>query len=184
MTVAEKETPAQRAKNRRNPAIQTPPPAIKGVQASIKDITLVAAGTEYQIGGNIEGDTPWEMTMEGAATLTLPVRSPDKSLLKVLTDETLLQEAGVTVAVDDVVYVLRSVAGDETGLYTLTFEDQVAWRLRQFKKFLAMSRKQITRAGFVLRLVNEASRPPLAPIVTFIPEVKDRQSIAAPTSTG
>lgn len=183
MAKKKKETAAQRARRKRDAAVQDPPPAIKGVQSSILELELVVAGVRYPIGRNVEGDTPWSMAMGETATVTIPIRSPDRSLEAVLGDESLLQETGITLEVDDVVYVVQSVETDETGLYTLTLEDQVSWRLRQFNKFMAASRKTTTRAGFVLRMIHEASNPPLAPIETFIPEVRDRQSIAQPERT-
>ncbi|HEY3019592.1 MAG TPA: hypothetical protein VGJ32_05330 [Solirubrobacteraceae bacterium] len=178
------DTPAARARARRDPALAQPPPRPVGSRtSSIRNLHLRVAGRTYPIGANVEGDTPWEMTLEGAATVTIPLRSPDESLLDVLADEALLQEQGVRLAVDDVVYVLVSVAGDDTGLYTLVFEDEVAWRLRQFTRFLARSRKTHTRALFIQGMVDEASRKPLAPMRSFVPELGDRQRILSPKAS-
>ncbi|WP_217913240.1 hypothetical protein [Miltoncostaea marina] len=173
-------TPAQRARirARQGAAMAAPPPRITPRRGSVESLTLTAQGRRWPVGAAIDGDTAWEMTTEGAATVTLPVRSPNDSLLRVLTDEALIQRDGITVEVDGVSYALASVSSDGTGLYTLTFEDQVAWRLRQFTKFLAATRATTTRAGFVRRLVAEASAPPRERMRWFIPELRDVQPVA------
>lgn len=173
-----KPTPAQRARARRDAALAAPPPKLRGMRAASLDLRLVARGREYPIGPSIEGDTPWEMTIEGAATVTLPIRSPDGAILDVLTDESLLQTDGVRTTIAGVVYVVSAVNSDGLGLYTLTLEDEVAWRLRKFTSFLSATRGTVTRAGFVKRLVTEASKPPRAVMRSFIPEVRDVQPIA------
>jgi hypothetical protein len=183
--MASRSTPAARARARRDPAIMRPPARPVGSRtSSIRNLHLRVAGRAYPVGANIDGDTPWEMTIEGAATVTLPVRSPDDSLLEVLGDEAQLQETGVTVTVDGVVYVVDSVSGDDSGLYTLVCIDEVAWRLKRFSRFMAASRKTTTRALFMQRMVDEASRRPLAPIRSFIPELGDRQRILKPKTAG
>jgi hypothetical protein len=175
-------TAAARVRARRDPAILAPPPRPKGSRtSSIRNLHLKIAGRVYPIGANVEGDTPWEMTMEGAATVTVPVRSPDDSLAEALGDEAQIQRGAVTMSIDDIVYVLSTVSSDDTGLYTLSFEDEVAWRLKQFSKFMAATRKTYTRALFAQRLVDEASRKPLKAMRSFIPELGDRQRILAPT---
>jgi hypothetical protein len=178
MATTKKQTPAQRAKAKRDAAVQTPPDALKGVRASIKDLELVIAGIVYPIGANIEGDTPWTLALDETGQITIPIRSPDLSLALVLGDEATLQETGIRCTIDDVVYVVSAAATDETGLFTLTLEDEVSWRLKQWTTFIQADRKTVTRAGFVLRMIHEASTPPLAPMDTFIPEVHDKQSIA------
>lgn len=179
--MATRSTPAARARARRDPAIRRPPPRPKGDRStSIRNLHLRVAGRAYPIGENIDGATPWEMPIDGAANVTLPVRSPDDSLLEVLADEALLQQQGVTVTIDDVVYVLDAVSSDDSGLYTLVFIDEVAWRLKQFSKFKAASRKTHTRALFIQSLVDEASRSPRARMRSFIPEIGDKQRILSP----
>ena len=174
-------TAAARVRARRNPAIKLPPPRPQGsFRTPLDKLRLRIAGREYPIGENIEGDTPWEMTIDGAATVTIPIRSPDESLLRALSDEALLQRGGVSLSIDGIIYVLRTVESDDTGLYTLTFEDEVAWRLRQFSKFMAASRKTHTRALFIQKMVDEAQKPPYPIMRSFIPELGDPQPIAAP----
>jgi hypothetical protein len=180
--MARQPTPAQRARARRDAALAAPPPRLRGMRASVRNLRLVIAGREYPISGAIDGDTPWEMTTDGASTVTLPIRSADGSLVEVLADEALLQRTGARVTIDGTVYVLSGVSADETGLYTLSLEDEVAWRLRQFTRFLSATRGTVTRAGFVRRMVEEASRPPRARMRSFIPEVRDVQPITPPSA--
>jgi hypothetical protein len=175
-------TVAARVRARRNPAVTQPPPSPAGKRTdTLRNLHLRVAGRAYPIGQNIDGDTPWEMTLDGAATVTIPLRSPDGSLLAVLADEALLQEQGVRIVVNGIVYVLVSVSADDTGRLSLLFEDETAWRLRQFRRFLSKTRKTYTRALFIWLMVDEASRKPLAPMRSFIPELGDRQRIRAPT---
>lgn len=187
-----KDTPARRARSRRNPAVATPPPRIKGGRkTSVKNLTLRsvagkpwAAGIRaFPIGANIEGDTPWSMGMDQAMTIQLPIRNPSGEIVDALDDESHLQENGVIVVVDGVNFAVTGVDHDGEGLYTLTVEDEVAWRLKQFSKFLHASRASVTRFGFIWRMVQEAGRKPYPKIRTFIPEIKDRQKILKPKKT-
>lgn len=181
-------TVAARVRARKDPAIAQPPPVPMGTRTdTVRNLHLQARGRIYPIGDNIDGATAWTMTMDGAATVTVPVRSPDDSLLAVLTDEALLQDEGVRIDINGVTYVLSSVGADEDNIYNLSFEDEAAWRLRQFSRFLSASRKTTTRALFIQRMVDEASgvRPkgpdlPYEPIRSFIPELGDKQRILAP----
>lgn len=174
-------TVAARVRARKDPAIAQPPPAPVGKRIdTVRTLQLQARGRDYPIGECIDGGIAWALTIEGAAPITIPVRSPDSSLLAVLTDETLLQEDGVRVHVNGITYVLVSVGAGEGHLYTLNFEDEVAWRLRQFSRFLAASRKNTTRALFIQRMVDEASRRPYEAIRSFIPELGDKQRILPP----
>jgi len=182
--VAVKDTPARRARARRDPAITQPPPLIKGSRtSSVRNLHLRSRGRTYPISANIEGDTPWAMGMDQAAQITLPVRDPDGSIVDVLGDEANLQQDGVTVTLDTVVYCVTGVDHDGEGLYTLTLEDEVAWRLKQFSRFRATSRAKTTRFGFIQSLVDEAGRKPYTKMRSFIPEIDDRQKIRKPTKT-
>lgn len=173
-----KDTPARRAARRRDPAIFAPPPRIKGDRGdALRKLQLVVGGRTYPIANNVEGSTPWSMGMDQAGTIQLPVRDPSGSLVEVLQDEAQLQQDGVRCTVNGVVYMVAGVQHDD-GLYTLTLEDEVSWRLRQFSSFKAASRAQITRFGFLQSLVDEASRAPLARMRSFIPEIDDKQPIA------
>lgn len=173
------DTPAKRARRRRDPAIYSPPPRIKGDRgASLRSLRLVISGRSWPIADNVEGDTPWAMGMDQTGQVTLPVRDPSGALVDALRDEQMLQQDGARCTVSGVVYVIAGVDHDGTGLYTLTLEDEVSWRLKQFNSFKAASRATVTRFGFIQSLADEASRRPLTRLRTFIPEVDDKQPIA------
>lgn len=176
---AKKATPAARAKARRDPAIFQPPPRQRGDRKAVTQrLSLRVRGRTYPIGANVEGDTPWSFGMDQAGQLTLPVRDPEGRLIDVLDDESRLMQDGIRCTVDGVVYVVVGFDHDGEGLYQLTLEDETAWRLKQFSKFKSASRKRTTRYGFILALVNEAQRRPLARMRAFIPEVDDKRPIA------
>lgn len=175
---AHKSTPARRVRHRRDPAIFAPPPRIKGERGdALRNLRLVIGGRVYPIADNVEGDTPWSMGMDQAGNVQIPVRDPSGSLVEVLQDEAQLQQDGVRCTISGVTYMVVGVQHDE-GLYTLTLEDEVSWRLRQFTSFRSASRATVTRFGFIQALVDEASRAPLAKMRSFIPEVDDKQPIA------
>jgi len=79
-----------------------------------------------------------------------------------------------------VIYCVTGIDFDGEGLYTLTVEDETAWRLKQFSKFRSASRARTTRFGFLQTLVDEASRKPLARMRSWIPEVDDKQNVRKP----
>lgn len=175
------DTPAKRARLRKDPAIAQPPPKIVGTRtSSVRNLNLRSRGRTYHLGANVEGDTPWSLGMDQAGTFTLPVRDPNADIVDILGDESNLQEDGATVTVDRVVYVVVGFDHDGEGLYTLTLEDQVAWRLKQFSKFRSASRARTTRFGFIQGFVDEASRKPLERMRSFIPEIDDKQKIRRP----
>jgi len=179
--MAKKDTPAQRARARRDPAIFQPPPRPKGDrQSSVRNLSLRARGRTYPIGANVEGDTPWAMGMDQAGQVTLPIRDPSDRLRDVLDDEAHIQQDGVRVTIDGVIYCVTGIDFDGEGLYTLTVEDETAWRLKQFSKFRSASRARTTRFGFLQTLVDEASRKPLARMRSWIPEVDDKQNVRKP----
>lgn len=175
---AKKDTPAKRARARRDPAIFRPPPRVKGDRtSSVRNLSLRARGRVYPIGDNVEGDTPWSLGMDQAGTVTIPVRDPSHRIRDVLDDEAHLQQNGVRVTVDGIVYCVSGIDHDGEGLYSLTVEDETAWQLKLFSSFKSASRARTTRYGFIQSLVDEASRKPLARIRSFIPEVDDKQPI-------
>lgn len=108
------------------------------------------------------------------------LRDPAGHIVDILADESNLQQDGVRVSVDKVVYVVTGVDADGEGQYTLTVEDEAAWRLKQFSKFKSASRARSTRYGFIQSLVDEASRKPLTRMRSFIPEIDDKQKIRRP----
>lgn len=174
-------TPAQRARARRDPAVFRPPPKVNGDRRSaIRNLYLRVGGRTYPIGRHVEGDTPWSMGMDQTGTVALPIRDPAGALVAILDDEDLLQRGGARVTIDGVVYCVSGVDHDGDGLYTLTMEDEVSWRLRGFSRYRASSRARTTRFGFIYGFVREASRPPYAAMRAFIPEVDDKQPIKRP----
>jgi hypothetical protein len=178
------DTPAKRARLRRDPAIAQPPPKVVGTRtSSIRNLMLRSRGRTYPIGANVEGDTPWSLGMDQAGTFTLPLRDPAGDIVEILGDESNLQQDGVTVTVDKVIYVVVGFDHDGEGKYTLTLEDQVAWRLKQFSKFRSASRARTTRYAFIQGFVDEASRKPLTRMRSFIPEIDDKQTIRRPKKT-
>jgi hypothetical protein len=180
-----KDTPARRAAARRDPAIALPPkPPEADRRSTVRNLHIVNAGVAYLIGPAIEGDPAMAATADGTETVTIVVRDPGADLQNALDDEAQLLTDAAKVTINLVVYRLQSMEVDpDTGtLVTLVFEDEVSWRLKQFSRFLTISRAHSTRAQAALRLVKEASAPPLAPLKSFIPELTDRQRIAAPAS--
>lgn len=146
----------------------------------MRNLNLRVRGRTYPIGPNIEGDTPWSMGMEQSGTVTLNVRDPEQWLVRILDDEDLLQNEGAFVTIDGVIYAVAGVDHDGEGLFTLTMEDEVSWRLRGFSSFKSASRKRTTRFGFIYGFVREASRSPFPTMRAFIPEVDDKQPIRKP----
>lgn len=90
-------------------------------------------------------------TIEGASTLTVNVEDD--------ADHTILRSGflgrHINVNVDGLNFTLVGVKKASRNL-TLTFEDYQINRLRYYDSFLAMQRKQVTRAEFVLRMIKEA----------------------------
>ena len=176
--MAKHSTPAKRARARRDPAVAQPPPRIKGDRTSaVRTLSLVARGRRYPIGLNLEGDTPWGYGMDQTGQVTLPIRDPSGKLVDVLDDEAHLLQEGVRCTINSVVYMVAGADHDGEGLYTLTLEDEVSWRLKQFSSFKSAPRGRVTRFGFIKSFVDEASRRPLARMQAFIPELDDKQPI-------
>lgn len=177
-----RDTPARRARARRDPALrQAPfPPRVES-RSTLRNLHIRIAGQSYLLGPAIEGDPEMAATIDGAATISMAVRDVDGTLQEALSDEAQLMETGATIVVNGTVYVLQSTDWDGSGTGgTLIFEDQAAWRLRQFTRFLVVSRARSTFAQFVKRLVDEASAAPLERLPFFCPEINDKQRIAKP----
>lgn len=176
--MASKSTPARRARARRDPTIFKAPPQIKGDRkSSIQNLHLRARGRAYPISANVEGNTPWSLGMDQTGTFQLPIRDPSDHLIAILDDEAHLQQDGVTVVLDGIVYVVSGVDSDGEGLYLLTLEDEVSWRLKLFTSYKSASRARTTRFGFIQGFVDEAGRKPFPRLRSFIPEVDDKQPI-------
>lgn len=177
-------TPAKRARARRDPAVLLPP-APPTTERDLRGLHLRIAGVPYLIGPSLvdDGDQAIELTMDGASTLTLTAHDPEGSLLRALPSEDGLLQDGVRVVIDGITYVLTAVDPDTDRVLTLTFIDEVAWRLEQFSSFRSANRNRGTDGEFVLRMVDEASRAPLAPMRAFIPELGEKLRIARPETT-
>lgn len=180
MATLTKKTPAARARARLDPAIQLPPRPPEGDRrAALRDLRIVIRGRTYVIGGAIEGDPETAATWDSAATIKFNIRDRDGILQDALGDEAERLDDAARMTINGVAYVLQSDSVDESGtLVSIAVEDEVAWRLRQFSRFLSMPRSKYTRAQAALRLVREASAPPYAQMRAFIPELRDRQPIA------
>lgn len=178
-------TPAKRARQRRVPSVPLPPtPPDVDRDTTLRGMRLTVAGRQYTIGGNIEGDPALAATIDGAATLRLPVRDTDGALRDALGTEAQLLDTGVVATVNGIDYALQQAEyGD--GLVTLTMEDAVKERLSRYTRFLSMQRSRTaTFPRFAQRLIEEASRPPLLPLASFIPELADAQAIPRPHAPG
>lgn len=179
--MAGRDTPARRSRRRRDPAIFQPPPRPSGDRFSaVRNLTLVSRGRRYPIAANVEGQTPWSMGMDQTGTIAINVRDPTDSIVDILDDEAHLQQDGVRITINAVVYVIDGVDHDGEGLYTLTLVDEVSWRLKQFSSYRSANRSRVTRFGFIRGFVDEASRKPMAKMRAFIPEVDDRNPIRKP----
>jgi len=175
-----KPTAAQRARARRDPAVGLPPAPPKTERDS-NGLHLRTAKAKYLMGPRLSREgCDVELTMDGASALTLTVDDQDSRVLEALSDETQRLVDGARVIVDDVVYVLSRVSCGENRLLTLSFEDEVAWRLRLWSRYVSKSRARTTRAEFVRFLVDEASNGPRLPMRAFIPELTDRRPISSP----
>lgn len=114
-----------------------------------------------------------EYSMDAASTLTLAIFDPKRELLKSgelqpgLRARIVMQQ---TTKYD--VFALTSI-GKSGDTITLTFEDEVVYRLRQKRGLKKASRSKVTRAMFIKSLVDE-----LRPAVRFFsPELKQKQPI-------
>jgi hypothetical protein len=174
-----KQTPAQRARQRRDPAVGLPtqPPR---AERDLGALNLSLPQGNYLIGPRLMPIGTREDTMEGASQVTLTANDPDGGIVRLLGTDAQRLSDGVRIDLDGIVYVLTAVqaAGDLS--LTLVFEDEVAWRLRRYSRYLSADRASTTRAEFILSLVDEASRSPSLPMRAFIPELTDRQPILIP----
>jgi hypothetical protein len=110
-----------------------------------------------------------DQTLEGASTVELICRDPERGLLR-----SNLVKTKATLVLDRVQYRLVRVARDGNQL-TLTFEETAVNVLREFDEPRKANRDNTTRAQFVQTLVRE----PKEFVVPFrCPELNERQPIA------
>lgn len=110
-----------------------------------------------------------EQTIEGASTVTITVRDPQRGLLR-----SNLVKTKATMTLDRVQYRLVKVSRDGNQV-TLIFEETAVNVLREYDKPRKANRANTTRAQFVESLVKE----PKTHIIPFrCPERKIKQPIA------
>lgn len=183
MAKRRRDTPAERARALKNPEVVLPPQAPEE-ERDLRKLTLDVRGRKYPIGNRLTGDCKLELTMDGASTLTIGVVDKDGDLRDALSDELAILVDGARLVLDDITYVLTADSGPTDEVYMLTFQDEVAWRLRIFASYLAKARSRTTRAEFVALLCAEAAAPPRPELKTFIPELADVQAIAKSGNVG
>jgi hypothetical protein len=110
-----------------------------------------------------------EQTIEGASTVTITVRDPERGLLR-----SNLVKTKSRLTLDRVQYLLVKVERDG-GRVTLTFEETAVNVLRDYDKPRKANRANTTRAQFVQTLVRE---PKTHAIPFRCPELKVKQAIA------
>lgn len=175
-------SPVTRARGRRRPALEQPPePTRIPGPDELLAMEISVSGTRYLVGPALTGEVRIDEALDEAATVTLTVHDEHRDLLNILADEDeRLAADAIRLELAGVRYALADVdvqAGDEV---TLIFEDEVAWRLRQFRRTRSWSRARYTRAEVVQWMVDEASGGAHAPLRSFIPELVDRQRTLRP----
>lgn len=141
--------------------------------AEVAGLVLSVAGREYAIGRMLEGDPQIAPGIDVAETVTVALTDREGVLADVLTDPL----SGKTTTAARIVlagamYVLAGGSVDETGgRWELRFEDVVASQMRLFTRPVSFNRSSTSRPGAVLRLLQEASTPPLAAINYWLPEL-------------
>lgn len=173
-----------RARKRINdPGVYSPVlPPLALLRATLADVELRTPSGTIGIERALQS-APYELTMDGASSLTLNVIDEHDGLWSLLdVDENTILDEGVTASVGGWVTRLTAASPDGGHVVPLTFIDDVAWRLQRFTTPTKASRGQATRGGFIYRLVDEARRPPLADFDVFIPELNDLQRIVKATS--
>lgn len=107
-------------------------------------------------------------TIDGASTLTVTVLDPNRTLLRSGL------HAKLDVQIDGLWWRLRQV-NKQGDFVTLTFEDREVSILRGYKSFIPLiSRSQITRAQFIVKMLNEVQE---VTIPYYIPDLYKKQAI-------
>ncbi len=129
------------------------------------DVRLEEAVTEGRV----------EQTIEGAPTIALTVFDPELELLK--TNRFVNQKFDIKL--DNAWY--RLVAVEKQGnLLTFTFEDRVIAWLRGYTKPRKAYRDKVTRAQFLLSLINEVTE---GTVLVYVPELATVQPIRRTSAT-
>lgn len=141
-------------------------------------MVLEWAGGRWPCGHAIEGGVSWEDTIEGAATITVPLRDPLEAVVGLLMDPSGVAREGITATVDGVRYRVAGWDSDGAGGFVLRMEDEVAARLRAVTDKVSGTRGTYTRAGFVRLLAERLGAPPRPELRAYVPEVLDAQPVA------
>lgn len=152
----------------------------------VADLRLQVAGRDYLIGSMLEGDPQVVPGVDVAETVTVALTDREGVLADVLTDPlTGKSTTAARIAVAGALYVLVGGSVDDSGgRWELRFEDAVASQMRLFTKHRSFKRSSVSRTGAVLRLLQEASTPPLASINYWLPELSSAPTDADRRGTG
>ncbi len=154
--------------------------------AEVAGLELSVAGRSYLIGPMLEGDPQIAPGIDAAETVTVALSDREGVLADVLTDPlTGKTTTSARIAVAGAFYVLVGGSVDDTGgRWELRFEDAVASQMRLFTRHVSFNRRSVSRTGAVLRLLQEASTPPLASINYWLPELSAAGSTPDRRGTG
>lgn len=112
-----------------------------------------------------------ERTIDGASTVTMTLHD---TRLRELTRQNILRR-GTKITVNGLTFVLVRVEKTGRYAYTLTFEDEAVWALRQNTKPKKATRSaSMTRFKFIAGMVEEVNTPKIG---LWVPEVGVKQPI-------
>lgn len=147
----------------------------------VANLELTVAGRSWQIGSMLETDPQISPGIDIAETVSVSVTDRQGVLADVLTDPlTGKSTTAARIVLAGALYMLVGGSVDDTaGRWELRFEDAVASQMRLFTRPVSFNRATVSRTGAVLRLLQEASTPPLASINYWLPEL-DRAAATTP----
>lgn len=188
MPTKTKSSAASRVRTRRanaDPRVFLPPlPPLALLTASIEDVKLVAPGGATINLARAIASAPYELTMDGASSITLNVIDARDDLLAGplldLSENAILDE-GILATLGGINWRLQAIQRDAGAPLAFTFVDDVAWAMSQDTSPLKASRGASTRAQFIYRMADQARKPPRRYFRIYIPELDDLQPIAKPT---
>lgn len=149
------------------------PEGVQGIASAFDDLKLRGERWKAQLGDTFVDGT-LARTVEGASTIAISVRDVERKL----TESPMLQTV-FDLELDDLGFTY--VAARSQGLQQpleLSFESDVAARLRKFKGPKKAFRDKLTRAEFIHRLVLEAAKG-WAPIPFFAYQLHKPQPVAS-----
>ncbi|HVQ60374.1 MAG TPA: hypothetical protein VMS60_15850 [Solirubrobacterales bacterium] len=144
---------------------------LQGVHSDIEDLVLRGGkGLDLEVGVAITPTPSITRTIGGASSIDLSVFDPERRLLK----RSLLAEAW-NAEIDGLHFRYPGALSKQGDTLTLTLEDRWIAKLREFKGPVKARREEMTRAEFILMLVEEA-----CPGLRFIcPQLHKIQPIAS-----